>query len=90
MKDGEGNLTYPFGPDAVGHYMFTNSGYGGVAIMKKDRPNFTAGDIFAGSSDEFTDASKGYIPYGPTLASGNLQTAQRVWIADPTCRTFSR
>ena len=61
-----------------------------MAIVKKDQPNFTAGDIFAGSSDEFTDASKGYIPYGPTLASGNLQTAQLVWIADPTCRTFSR
>ena len=37
LKDAECNLSYPFGPDAVGHYMFTESGCGSVAIMKTGR-----------------------------------------------------
>ncbi len=60
---GKGNLTYPFGPDAVGYYVLTPSGYGSVSLMKKDRPAFNSGDIFGGTADEFMDAGEGYISY---------------------------
>src|SRR5512142_142377 len=62
-KDSEGNITYPFGEDAVGYYLFTSSGYGSVCLMKRDRSAFASGDIFCGTADEFIDAGIGYISY---------------------------
>lgn len=58
-----GELTYPFGPDAVGYYIFSESGHMSVAIMVANRPRFVAGDILGGSTEEKVAAAEGYISY---------------------------
>ena len=60
----DGQLTYPYGPDAVGYYIFSESGYMSVAVMPSNRRKFAAGDIMGGSTEEKVAAAETYISYG--------------------------
>lgn len=59
----EGKLTYPYGPDAVGYYIFSDSGYMSVALMPANRRKFSVGDFMGGSAEEKTAAAETYISY---------------------------
>jgi len=59
----DGQLTYPFGPDAVGYYIFSESGYMSVSLMPSNRRKFAAGDIMGGSTEEKVAAAETYISY---------------------------
>ena len=63
IKTADGQVTYPFGRDAVGYYIFAESGYMSVAIMGAHRPKFAAGDIMAGSTEEKVAAAEAYVSY---------------------------
>ena len=63
IKTADGQVTYPFGRDAVGYYIFAESGYVSVALMGAHRPKFAGGDVLAGSSEEKVAAAEGYISY---------------------------
>ena len=63
VKTTEGQVTYPFGRDAAGYYLFAERGYMSVAIMGAHRPKFTAGDILGGSTEEKVAAAEAYISY---------------------------
>jgi hypothetical protein len=63
IKTADGQVTYPFGRDAVGYYIFADSGYMSVAIMGAQRPKFAAGDILAGSIEEKVAAAEAYVSY---------------------------
>ena len=63
FKTLDGKVTYPFGPDAVGYYIFSESGYMSVALMPANRRKFVAGDIMGGSAEEKVDAAETYISY---------------------------
>jgi Lipocalin-like domain len=56
-------MTYPFGPDAVGYYIFSESGYMSVSLMPSKRRKFAAGDIMGGSIEEKVAAAETYISY---------------------------
>lgn len=57
----DGQLTYPYGPNAVGYYIFSESGYMSVALMPTSRRKFAAGDILDGSTEEKVAAAETYI-----------------------------
>jgi hypothetical protein len=59
----DGQLTYPYGPDAVGYYIFSESGYMSVALMPSSRRKFVVGDIMGGSPEEKVAAAETYISY---------------------------
>ena len=59
----DGQLTYPFGSDAVGYYIFSESGYMSVALMPASRRKFVAGDIMGGSPEEKVAAAETYVSY---------------------------
>jgi hypothetical protein len=59
----DGAVTYPFGREAVGYYLFSASGYMSVVVMAPDRPAFTAGDLMGGTTAEKTKAAETYISY---------------------------
>lgn len=59
----DGQLTYPYGPDAVGYYIFSESGYMCVALMPANRSKFAGGDIMGGSTEEKVAAAQTYISY---------------------------
>ena len=63
IKTADGQVTYPFGRDAVGYYLFAESGYTSVAIMGAHRPKFGAGDILGGTTEEKVAAAEAYISY---------------------------
>jgi hypothetical protein len=63
LRSMEGELTYPFGPDAVGYIMFSESGYMSVAFMPKNRRRFASDDIRGGSTEEKVAAAESYIAY---------------------------
>lgn len=63
IKSADGQVTYPFGRDAVGYYLFAENGYMSAAIMGAHRPKFGAGDILVGTTEEKVAAAEGYISY---------------------------
>ena len=63
IKTGDGQVTYPFGRDAVGYYLFAENGYMSAAIMGAHRPKFGAGDVLGGTTEEKVAAAETYISY---------------------------
>ncbi len=63
LKTLDGQLTYPYGPDAVGYYIFSASGHMSVAIMPAHRLKFAVGDIMGGSTEEKVAAAETFIGY---------------------------
>jgi hypothetical protein len=59
----DGQLTYPYGPDAVGYYIFSESGYMSVALMPAHRRKFAVGDVMGGSTEEKVAAAETFIGY---------------------------
>ncbi|MBW1759484.1 MAG: lipocalin-like domain-containing protein, partial [Deltaproteobacteria bacterium] len=59
----DGQVTYPFGQDAVGYITYIEDGYMFVAIMTANRPLFTSEDILGGSTEEKAAAAETYISY---------------------------
>jgi hypothetical protein len=62
----DGQLTYPYGPDAVGYSMFSESGYMSVALMPAQRRKFAVGDLMGGSAEEKVAAAETFIGYSGT------------------------
>ncbi len=58
----EGDVSYPWGRDPVGLYIFGGDGFSSVAVMAARRPNFASGDIRKGTTDELVSASA-YVSY---------------------------
>ncbi|AFZ28182.1 hypothetical protein Cylst_6220 [Cylindrospermum stagnale PCC 7417] len=62
-KDEQGNVTYPYGKDALGYLVYNADGYMCATLSKKNRPNFPGGDILAGTLEEQAMAVQTYIAY---------------------------
>ena len=63
LKTLDGQVTYPYGQDALGSYLFSDSGYMSVAVMAANRTKFAAGDVMGGTSQEKMKAAETYISY---------------------------
>jgi hypothetical protein len=58
-----GEVTYPFGRDAIGYYIFADSGYMSVVVSRANRATFAAGDLMGGTTEEKAKAAETYISY---------------------------
>ena len=63
FRHSDGQLTYPFGRDAVGIIMYDASGYMSAQIMRPDRPAFASGDQLEGTPMEIKSAFEGFVAY---------------------------
>ena len=63
FRSGDGQVSYPFGQDAMGYIMYNEDGYMSVAIMTANRPEFASGDILGGSPEEKVAAANTYVSY---------------------------
>jgi len=63
LRTGEGQVSYPFGKDAVGYIMYNEDGYMSVVIMSTNRPKFTSGDLLKGTTEEKVAAAETYVSY---------------------------
>jgi len=62
-RDADGQISYPYGEDAVGYITYTADGYMSMTVMKANRPHFAAGDLLGGSIDEQAMAAQTYASY---------------------------
>jgi len=83
LKAADGQLTYPYGPDAVGYYLFSESGYASVSVMAADRPRFQAGDILGGTTGEKVWAAETFFAY----SGGYMINGDRV-VVHPEVASF--
>jgi hypothetical protein len=63
LKTLGGQVTYPYGRDAIGYYLFSDSGYMSVVVMAANRTMFAAGDVMGGTAEEKVKAAETYISY---------------------------
>ena len=70
--DGKGNITYPFGKDAVGYVLYSEDGYMSTTLMTANRPNFDTDDVLGGTTEERARAEETYVAYcGEYEINGN-------------------
>jgi len=58
-----GEVIYPFGKNARGSIIYTDSGRFSAQFMRPDRPKFTSGDQMKGTSEEIKANYEGFVSY---------------------------
>lgn len=59
----DGTVVRPFGADAQGSIIYTDSGRFSAQVMRRGRPSFAAGDQMRGTPEEIEASYKGCISY---------------------------
>lgn len=62
-RGADGQVSYPFGRDALGYLTYTLDGYMFVAIMRQNRANFVSNDLLSGTTEEKVQASESHVSY---------------------------
>jgi hypothetical protein len=62
QKDNE-KAIYPFGENALGSLIYTDSGRVSAQVMRSDRPKFASGDQMKGTAGEIKANYESYISY---------------------------
>lgn len=66
IRKDSGEVIYPFGEDAKGILIYSESGLYSVQLTRTDRPHFVSGDQMKGTIEEIKDNYEGCISYfGP-------------------------
>jgi len=63
IQNSNGVVTYPFGEDAQGSIIYTESGRFAAQAMRPDRPRFESGDQLKGTTEEIKANYEGFISY---------------------------
>ncbi len=63
IRDSEGQVSYPFGEDALGFLIYTDDGYMSGTLMRANRPHFAVGDVLGGTLEEQAMATQTYLAY---------------------------
>jgi hypothetical protein len=58
-----GEVSYPFGNDALGYIMYSADGYMSVTVLPRNRRRFNTQDILGGTTEEKVAAAESYISY---------------------------
>jgi hypothetical protein len=63
FRSEDGQVSYPFGPDALGYLIYTPDGYMSVSLMTADRPRFATMDTRLATRAEKAAAEDTYVAY---------------------------
>jgi len=63
IRSADGQVSYPFGQDAVGYIMYSEDGHMAVVLTTANRPKFAFGDILGGNTEEKVAAAESYVSY---------------------------
>jgi hypothetical protein len=77
-RDGDGRVTHPFGPDAVGFLTYTADGRMAVQFGRADRPSLAVGDWSAAPAAEVTAAAREFFAYCGTYEVHEDSVVHRV------------
>lgn len=59
----ENGVVYPFGKNAQGSLIYTESGRVSAQVMRPDRPQFASGDQMRGTTEEIKLNFEGFVSY---------------------------
>jgi hypothetical protein len=72
VQDTTGQVSYPYGQDAIGYLIYTHDGFMSATLMSSSRPRFAAADPTGGSLEERAVATQTYLAYcGKYETQGN-------------------
>ncbi len=72
MRYSDGQISYPYGQDAIGYLMYTADGYMSATLMKNNRPKLKALEMVEATIEEQTTAVQTYHSYcGKYKVQGN-------------------
>lgn len=63
IEKDDGEVVRPFGADAHGSIIYTDSGRMSAQLMRKGRPSFASGDQMGGTAEEIEASFKGCVSY---------------------------
>lgn len=63
LEDEKGQVSYPFGQDAVGFLTYTEDGHMSVVITTANRRRFAARDLLGGTVEERAAAAESCVAY---------------------------
>ncbi|MEA5621831.1 lipocalin-like domain-containing protein [Nostoc sp. UHCC 0251] len=63
IQDTEGQVSYPYGQDAIGYLVYTHDGFMSATLTNKQRPRFISEDPIGGSLEEKAQATQTYLAY---------------------------
>lgn len=63
IQKANGEVIYPFGKNARGSIIYTDSGRFSAQVMRPDRPKFASGDQMKGTAEEIKANYEGYVSY---------------------------
>lgn len=78
VRDEGGNVTYPFGRDAVGFITYTADGRMAVQFGRADRARLAAADWVGGTPTEIATAARDYMAYCGTYELRDGEVVHRV------------
>ena len=95
-QDEDGNVSYPFGQDAVGFIIYTPDGYVAAQLGKANRSGAIEGRWADASADAIAAAARDYYAYCGTYHVGREEVVHKVavslipnWIGSDQVRRFS-
>ncbi len=68
FRRADGQISYPFGKDAIGLLMYDASGNVSAQLLRPDRPAFASGDAYRGTPEEVKAAFEGLLCYFGTYS----------------------
>lgn len=63
IQKSNGEVIYPFGKNAQGSIVYTDSGRFSAQVVRPDRPRFASGDQMKGTPEEIKANYEGYVSY---------------------------
>jgi len=70
----DGRVMYPFGEDATGSLILTESGRFAAQLMRRNRPRFASGDQLRGTPDEIKAGFEGFFSTFGTYEYNEAET----------------
>lgn len=63
IQKADGEVIYPFGENAQGSIIYTETGRFSVQVMRPGRPQFASGDQMKGTTKEIEASYEGFVSY---------------------------
>jgi hypothetical protein len=68
VREADGQVRTPLGPDADGFILYTHDGYMSAQMMARGRPPYASGDWLRGAGEELSAAAAGYLAYSGSFS----------------------
>jgi Lipocalin-like domain len=96
VRDDDGNVSYPMGPDAEGLITYTDDGRMAVQWGEANRPRLATPDWWSASDAEISAAARGFLAYSGTYEIRDSSVAHRIelslmpnWVGEVFVRTVT-